>query len=98
MGDILFLAHRVPFPPDRGDKIRSHHLLKGLAKLGRVHVGTFAETDQDREQETSLAEIAAGYCLPTRSKALPRAGMQVSPRHLTQRLTGSRRAERTSTV
>ena len=76
MGDILFLAHRVPFPPDRGDKIRSHHLLKGLAKLGRVHVGTFAETDQDREQETSLAEIAASYCLPTRSKSLPRAGME----------------------
>ena len=22
MGDILFLAHRVPYPPDSGDKIR----------------------------------------------------------------------------
>ena len=34
MGDILFLAHRVPYPPDRGDKIRSFYLLKALAKLG----------------------------------------------------------------
>lgn len=76
MGEFLFLAHRVPFPPDRGDKIRSHHLLKGLAKLGRVHVGTFVETDQDREQEASLAAIAASYCLPTRSKSLPRSGME----------------------
>ncbi|TKW75579.1 MAG: glycosyl transferase family 1, partial [Staphylococcus hominis] len=25
--DMLFLAHRVPFPPDRGDKIRSYHML-----------------------------------------------------------------------
>ena len=30
-GEILFLAHRLPFPPDRGDKIRSHNLLKALA-------------------------------------------------------------------
>ena len=76
MGDILFLAHRIPFPPDRGDKIRSHHLLKGLAKLGPVHVGTFAETEHDRAQQSSLAEIAASYCLPTRSKSLPRAGLE----------------------
>ena len=31
MSQILFLAHRLPFPPDRGDKIRSHHVLKALA-------------------------------------------------------------------
>ena len=31
MKDILFLAHRIPYPPDRGDKIRSWHLLKHLA-------------------------------------------------------------------
>ena len=43
MGETLFLAHRVPFPPDRGDKIRSHHLLKALARRGAVHVGTFGE-------------------------------------------------------
>lgn len=76
MGDILFLAHRIPFPPDRGDKIRSHHLLKGLTRLGRVHVGTFVETEQDRAQQSSLAEIAASYCLPARSKSLPRAGFE----------------------
>ncbi len=37
-GEILFLAHRIPFPPDRGDKIRSHHILKELADLAPVHV------------------------------------------------------------
>jgi hypothetical protein len=39
MGDILFLAHRVPFPPDRGDRIRSHALLYALARLAPVDVG-----------------------------------------------------------
>jgi len=76
VGDILFLAHRVPFPPDRGDKIRSHHLLKGLTKLGCVHVGTFAETEQDRAQEASLAGIAASHCMLTRSKPLALAGIE----------------------
>ena len=37
--DILFLAHRVPYPPDKGDRIRSYHLLRHLWQLGRVHLG-----------------------------------------------------------
>ena len=54
-GEILFLAHRIPFPPDRGDKIRSHHILKALARLAPVHVGTFADDEQecDPAAETS---------------------------------------------
>jgi hypothetical protein len=38
-GEILFLVHRIPFPPDRGDKIRSHHILSALREIGPVHVG-----------------------------------------------------------
>ena len=56
MGDILFLAHRMPFPPDRGDKIRSHHLLKALSKLAPVHVGCFGDTDDDFAHEHLLAD------------------------------------------
>ncbi len=47
MKDILFLAHRIPFPPDRGDKIRSWHLLQHLATLGRVHLACFADDAAD---------------------------------------------------
>ena len=47
MKDILFLAHRIPFPPDRGDKIRSWHVLAHLAKLGRVHLACFADDEAD---------------------------------------------------
>lgn len=74
MGDILFLAHRIPFPPDRGDKIRSHHLLRALAKLAPVHVGCFTETAADRAAESELAQLAASYCLPQRDLSLVRAG------------------------
>ena len=76
MGDILFLAHRVPFPPNRGDKIRAHHLLKKLAQLGRVHVGCFAESDEDRAGEAELAELASTYRIVDRSKPLVWAGLE----------------------
>ncbi len=76
MGDILFLAHRIPFPPDRGDKIRSHHLLRALADIAPVHVGCFADTASDLVHEPLLAEISASHCLIRRRKSMAMAGAQ----------------------
>jgi sugar transferase (PEP-CTERM/EpsH1 system associated) len=75
MAGTLFLAHRVPFPPDRGDRIRAHYLLKGLARLGPVHVGCFAE-DKACAGEAELAQIAASHCIAPRTKPLPLAGIE----------------------
>ena len=75
-GDILFLAHRLPFPPDRGDKIRSHHVLKALAAIAPVHVGCLAEDDSDHANAHHLAEIAASWCMPRRSKPVSLAGVE----------------------
>lgn len=44
---ILFIVHRIPYPPDRGDKIRSYHLMKALAKMAPLHVAAFADDDRD---------------------------------------------------
>ena len=76
MGDILFLAHRVPFPPNRGDKIRAHHLLRKLATIAPVHVGCFAETAEDRAGAAELARIAASNCVINRSKPMVLAGVE----------------------
>ena len=76
MGDILFLSHRVPFPPDRGDKIRSHHLLRGLAKIAPVHVATFGETAQDMEQKRELKAIAKSHVLKHRQRPLWLSGVE----------------------
>ncbi|WP_271077708.1 TIGR03087 family PEP-CTERM/XrtA system glycosyltransferase [Aurantiacibacter sp. MUD61] len=75
-GDILFLAHRLPFPPDRGDKIRSHHILKALAEIAPVHVGCLAEDEREFAHEHELAELTASHCMPRRSKSLPLAGCE----------------------
>jgi sugar transferase (PEP-CTERM/EpsH1 system associated) len=74
MGEILFLAHRVPFPPDRGDRIRSHHLLKALARLAPVHVGCFGEGDAVAER--ALAAVAASAHVAARTKPLALAGVE----------------------
>jgi sugar transferase (PEP-CTERM/EpsH1 system associated) len=75
MGGILFLAHRVPIPPDRGDRIRSHHLLRALARLAPVHVGCLAEGD-DSAGSAALAQIAASHCIIPRRKPLLLAGLE----------------------
>lgn len=75
-GEILFLAHRLPFPPDRGDKIRSHHVLKGLAELAPVHVATFADAESDWDHEGELAALAASHCLVQRTKSVTLAGAE----------------------
>ncbi|MHA7818468.1 MAG: TIGR03087 family PEP-CTERM/XrtA system glycosyltransferase [Erythrobacter sp.] len=76
MGDILFLAHRVPFPPNRGDKIRSANLLRKLAKVAPVHVGCFAESDEDRNAVAELAALAASHRVVDRTKPLVLAGVE----------------------
>ena len=44
---ILFLAHRAPWPPDRGDRIRSWHLFEALRRIAPVHVAALADNEDD---------------------------------------------------
>lgn len=40
---VLMLTHRVPFPPDRGDRIRSHYLLRILARYADVSLAATSD-------------------------------------------------------
>lgn len=44
---LLYLVHRIPFPPNKGDKVRSFHLLRQLSKNYRVFLGAFVDDEQD---------------------------------------------------
>jgi polysaccharide biosynthesis protein PslH len=76
MGDILFLAHRVPFPPDRGDKIRSFNLLKHLSRKHRVHLVAFADDARELEHVQALASYTDECALVLRSKPQWLAGAE----------------------
>lgn len=47
MDEILLLVHRIPYPPNKGDKIRSFHILKRLARCYRVHLASFVDDPAD---------------------------------------------------
>ncbi|MCS6877565.1 MAG: TIGR03087 family PEP-CTERM/XrtA system glycosyltransferase [Geminicoccaceae bacterium] len=63
MAEILFLAHRLPFPPDKGDKIRSFHILRRLAAHHRIRLGTFVDDPDDRDRVRHLAPLCAELCV-----------------------------------
>ncbi|MBB5687391.1 sugar transferase (PEP-CTERM/EpsH1 system associated) [Sphingobium boeckii] len=68
MREILFLAHRLPWPPDRGDKIRSWHLLKRLAQIAPVHVACFADDAEELAHADALDSFAARRCVVQRTR------------------------------
>jgi sugar transferase (PEP-CTERM/EpsH1 system associated) len=57
--EILFLVHRIPFPPDKGDKIRSYHWLNALAARHAVHLGCFIDNPEDRRYLPELRRRCA---------------------------------------
>lgn len=57
--ELLYLTHRVPFPPNKGDKIRSFHLLKHLSRHYRVHLGTFVDDEADWQHVDSVKSFCA---------------------------------------
>lgn len=59
MHRILFLAHRIPYPPNKGDKIRSWHILKALAAAHEVHLGAFVDTPEDWRHVDTLQALCA---------------------------------------
>jgi len=55
---ILFLCHRMPYPPERGGKIRPFNMIRHLARSHEVTVATLARTPQERADGQELRR----YC------------------------------------
>jgi sugar transferase (PEP-CTERM/EpsH1 system associated) len=60
MANLLYLVHRLPYPPDKGDKVRSYHLLKHLLGKHRVFLGTFVDDARDLQHVDTLRALCAG--------------------------------------
>ncbi|HJU20805.1 MAG TPA: TIGR03087 family PEP-CTERM/XrtA system glycosyltransferase [Stellaceae bacterium] len=59
MPDLLFLCHRVPYPPNKGEKIRAWHILTHLAGTHRVHLGCLADDPADLAHGEALRRVCA---------------------------------------
>lgn len=62
MRDLLFLVHRIPFPPNKGDKVRSFHLLRCLSRHYRIWLGTFVDDPGDWAHLDVLRQFCADVC------------------------------------
>lgn len=96
--NILFLCHRIPFPPDKGEKIRAYNILAHLAKKHTVHLAAFVDDPADMAHEAALREIVNGELLlvPLRrsAQAFRMARAFVSGRPLTTSYFAGRRMRR----
>tara|TARA_R110000772_G_scaffold129051_4_gene237019 strand:- start:36365 stop:37621 length:1257 start_codon:yes stop_codon:yes gene_type:complete len=68
MGDtpkppLLFLCHRIPYPPNKGDKIRSFHLLHHLSLHFDIHLGSFVDDPDDWPWVPELEKYCASVFL-----------------------------------
>ncbi|MEZ5503656.1 MAG: TIGR03087 family PEP-CTERM/XrtA system glycosyltransferase [Halioglobus sp.] len=75
MKKLLYLVHRLPFPPNKGDKISSSNMLNYFSGHWRVHLGTFIDDPDDWQ----YADLVRRKCEDSCIVALPRS----------RRLTGS---------
>ncbi|NWG40066.1 MAG: TIGR03087 family PEP-CTERM/XrtA system glycosyltransferase [Hydrogenophilaceae bacterium] len=57
--NLLFLSHRLPYPPNKGDKIRSYHLLRCLAERYNIFLGAFIDDPADRVHVDALRQWCA---------------------------------------
>ena len=76
MGNVLFLAHRMPFPPDRGDRIRAFNVLKHLARRNRVHLLSFVDDPRDIAHRSGLIPYTASRKEIWRSKSRVKAVLE----------------------
>ena len=58
MADILFLCQRLPFPPNKGEKIRAYHILRHLSRSHRIHLACFIDTEND----WAFADSVRAFC------------------------------------
>jgi len=72
--NILYLAHRIPYPPNKGDKIRSFHQIKHLSQRHTVHLACLMDEKEDAQYIKDLGQYCASvevvYRKPTVTKLL----------------------------
>lgn len=65
---VLHLVHRMPYPPDKGDRIRSFHTLQFLACRCDLSLATLADEPVTKEAESVLQDLCVNVSIQPISK------------------------------
>lgn len=82
MRRVLFLCHRIPYPPEKGEKIRAWHMIEHLARDWEVDLGCLIDDPEDMRHLPALhGPCAAVRAEPTgpRWKVAAQALLQARP-------------------
>jgi len=60
---LLMLTHRVPFPPDRGDRIRSWHLIEHLRETFDLSLASISDEPIEPWQHEALFKATEQYTI-----------------------------------
>jgi sugar transferase (PEP-CTERM/EpsH1 system associated) len=66
---ILYLAHRLPYPPNKGEKIRTFHQIPQLARRHPIHLYSFVDDPNDLAGASKLREYCASVEVVYRGQA-----------------------------
>lgn len=87
MSRILFVCHRIPYPPDKGDKLRSWAWLKGLSEYHDIDLVCFYDDPSDCEH----LPVLQAHC--DEVTCLPLSGLTRLRRYCTGLMTGQSLSE-----
>jgi hypothetical protein len=80
---VLFLTHRLPFAPNRGDRIRAYHLLRVLARVADVHLVSLVHDEEEASHSGDLRDVVvSGSKVALERLTLPPSWLlETSPRN-----------------
>jgi len=79
---ILYLCHRVPYPPNKGEKIRAFHQLRAIGARHEVDLFTLADEPEDVDHQSALAEYCRRVTVSRLSRTVAR--LRALPSFLTK--------------
>lgn len=56
---VLFLTHRLPYAPNRGDRVRAYHLLAHLSQQADVDVFSLVHDDDEASRASSITGVSS---------------------------------------
>src|SRR5262249_43814418 len=70
--NILYLAHRIPYPPNKGEKIRAFHQIQQLAKTHSIYLACLIDEEEDWQFVPTLEKCCAAVDVVARQGLIAR--------------------------
>ena len=74
--NILYICHRLPYPPNKGEKIRAFHQLRYLSTRHTIHLACLVDDAEDLQHVEALERYCASIDMVYRPKIVAKLLVQ----------------------